>query len=156
MSSVSTKIVGIDPGRSGALVVMTSTQKIEEVYHMPEDEDRLLELLRDLCERVDRAFIEAIPKFAGENRSAAFMAVLYGNFKFVSGAIRMHGGVELIELPLLKWMNATIPMRERSRERTERKRQLLERARLTWPDHKWTMQTCDAALIGRAGLILQG
>lgn len=149
-------IVGIDPGRSGALAVMSSDQEIKEIYPMPEDEILVVELLRDICSRVDQVFIEDIPKFAGENRSAAFMAVLYGNFKLVCGAVRMHGGPELVELPPLKWMNVIIPTRQRSRDRVERKRQLLDVAKLAWPGHRWTMQTCDAALIGRAGLILQG
>jgi hypothetical protein len=147
-------IIGIDPGKSGGLVLLQPTVgglEPVEIKKMPEGEDALTGLLREWCGIATHAYIEAIPKFAGENRSAAFMAVLYGNYKFVCGAIRMHGKPALEEMPLLKWMNHTIPMKTRSRDRTERKKQLLQAAQSAWPKHKWNLATCDAALIAKAG-----
>lgn len=147
-------IIGIDPGKSGGLVLLDETleglQPVE-VIKMPESESEIIQVLRSWCNTASRAYIEAIPKFAGENRSAAFMAVLYGNYKFCCGAIHMHGGALLEEMPLLKWMNHTIPRDTRSRDRSERKKQLLQVAKDTWPKHKWNLAVCDAALIAKAG-----
>jgi len=60
---------------------------------------------------------------------------------------------ELHELGPVLWMNAAIPANERSRDRTERKRQLLELTRQTWPNRKWTLQKADAPLIGKFGFL---
>lgn len=147
-------VLGIDPGRHGAIARLSRQGDIISLTSMPEGDEMIVEFLRAELPTVGQVFIEAIPKFAGENRSAAFMAVLYGNYKLVSGAVRMHGGPELIELSLLKWMNVTIPMRERARERTARKRQLHDAAKKTWPNQRITLQNCDAPLIARAGLLL--
>jgi hypothetical protein len=144
------KIIGIDPGKSGSICRIDSDEALLDLRPMP-DEDALLDLLREWCTWADWVFIEAIPKFAGENRSAAFMSVLYGNYKFCVGAVRMHGHAKLMELPPLKWMNLWIPMDERSRDRTERKRQLLQVCAEYWPKHKIKLALADSPLIALAG-----
>lgn len=150
-------ILGIDPGKSGSLCVLSAGKRfnIVDVTKMPETEDALAQYLEHWCRQVEHVFIEAIPKFAGENRSAAFMAVLYGNYKFMCGAVsmfsRVHGGVRLHEVPLLLWMNRAIRSNKRSRERAERKRQLLSLCSELWPEHKWNLATCDAPLIAKFG-----
>jgi hypothetical protein len=150
------RIIGIDPGKHGSLALIEtdgSEFNIVDCQNMPEDEQCLVDLLIEWCAQAEHVFIEAIPKFAGENRSAAFMAVLYGNYKFVCGAVRMHRGPKLHELGPVLWMNAAIPAKERSRDRTERKRQLLELTKQTWPNRKWTLQKADAPLIGKYGFL---
>jgi hypothetical protein len=51
-------------------------------------------------------------------------------------------------------MNLTIEQSQRSRERSARKRQLLDAAKKIWPRTRLTLQTCDAPLIARAGILL--
>lgn len=147
-------VLGIDPGRHGAIARLSRQGDLISLTSMPEGDEAIVEFLRAELPSVDAVFIEAIPKFAGENRSAAFMAVLFGNYKLICGAVRMYEGPRLVELSLLKWMNVTIPMRERARERTARKRQLQDAAKKIWPKNRITLQNCDAPLIARAGLLL--
>jgi hypothetical protein len=151
---MSTDVLGIDPGRHGAIARLSRQGDVISLTPMPDGDRAVVEHLAKELPTVGEVFIEQIPKFAGENRSAAFMAVLYGNYKLLCGAILMHAKVPLTELALLKWMNTAIPMRERSRERTARKRQLLDVAKNLWPESRITLQNCDAPLIARAGLLL--
>lgn len=149
--------MGVDPGKHGAIALLEGepdSPKIARLYKMPETDAEVVELLRSHFSAVSHVYVESIPKFAGENRSAAFMAVLYGNYKLVCGATLMHGGPRLVELSLLKWMNQIIAQALRSRDRSARKRQLLDAAKKIWPTTKLTLQTCDAPLIARAGLLL--
>ena len=147
--------IGVDPGRHGAIAVLDlESMAIVALHNMPETDREVVELIRENLIGSSRVFVEQIPKFAGENRSAAFMAVLYGNYKLVCGAVLMHGGAELVELSLLKWMNLTVEQSLRSRDRSARKRQLLDSAKSIWPRTRLTLQTCDAPLIARAGILL--
>lgn len=125
---------------------------------MPEDGDmEIVSLLNGICSRVSSVYIEQIPKFAGENRSAAFMAVLFGNYRLMAGAVMMHAllrgndELRLVEMPLLLWMNKIIPSKQRSRDRVLRKKQLKVETERLWPKWKWTLATCDAPLIAMAG-----
>jgi hypothetical protein len=147
--------MGIDPGKAGAVCVMDEKKIVREVISMPREEEEQLEMLRSWLPECEAVFMEAIPKFTGVDRPGAYVAVLYGNYKFLSGAIRMTQKVKCIELSLLKWMNHVIPGAQRSRDRNERKRQLLEVCRARWPKRRWTLQNCDAALIASAGIDLE-
>ena len=147
-------LIGIDPGKHGALCLMSESGDIAELLNMPESEDDLISVFRSMCPRAHTAFIEQIPKFAGENRSAAFMAVLFGNYKFCCASVLMHGGTRLIQMTPLKWMNVLIPQKDRSRDRSERKRQLCVEAKKRWPNSRITLQNCDVPLIAFAGSLL--
>ena len=148
-------VIGVDPGKHGAIARFDpSTMQIVAVHKMPETDREVVELIRENLIGSSHVFVEQIPKFAGENRSAAFMAVLYGNYKLVCGAVLMHASSRLVELSLLKWMNITIEQSLRSRDRSARKRQLLDAAKALWPKTRLTLQTCDAPLIARAGILL--
>jgi len=148
-------VIGVDPGKHGAVAVLDpESMAIVALHKMPETDREVVCLVQEKLNKASHVFIEQIPKFAGENRSAAFMAVLYGNYKLVCGAVLMHGGAELVELSLLKWMNVTVEQRLRHRERSARKRQLLDSAKNIWPGTRLTLQTCDAPLIARAGILL--
>lgn len=148
-------VIGVDPGRHGAVAVLDpESMAIVALHKMPETDREVVCLVQEKLNNASHVYVEQIPKFAGENRSAAFMAVLYGNYKLVCGAVLMHGGAELVELSLLKWMNMTVEQRLRHRERSARKRQLLDSAKEIWPMTRLTLQTCDAPLIARAGILL--
>lgn len=155
MIEVMKRVIGVDPGRHGAIAVLDpESMAIVALHKMPETDREVVCLVQEKLNDASHVYVEQIPKFAGENRSAAFMAVLYGNYKLVCGAVLMHGGAELVELSLLKWMNMTVEQRLRHRERSARKRQLLDSAKSIWPRTRLTLQTCDAPLIARAGILL--
>jgi len=125
---------------------------------MPDTDAEIVSVLLDWLPFCHKVFVEAVPKFAGENRSAAFMCVLYGNYRTVTGAVTMWQQVHkkdlLVELSLLLWMNRIIPQKERSRDRAIRKGQLKSVTERKWPGWKWTAATCDAPLIAEAGYLL--
>jgi len=155
--------VGADPGKTGGLVLCREKQDrsgldVVDGCAMPGTDDEIITVLLDWLPRSKRFYVEAVPKFAGENRSAAFMCVLYGNYRTLTGACilyqRLHFVDLLVEMPLLLWMNRIIPQVDRSREREVRKKQLKVVAMQKWPDWKWTDATCDAPLIAEAGYLL--
>ena len=154
-------IAGVDPGKSGGIVLLAVTKgryEIEGGWKMSPDDDENVEIMLEVCSKVSAVYVEQIPKFAGENRSAAYMCVLYGNYRLVAGSVLMHQRLKvtprLVEMPLLLWMNQIIPSVERSRNRAERKRQLMLYSQQKWPEWKWTTATCDAPLIAMAGHLL--
>lgn len=154
-------IAGVDPGRSGGITLLSVSKGrycVENGWKMSENDSENLEIIADVCSKVSVVYIEQIPKFAGENRSAAYMCVLYGNYRLVAGSVLMHqklqGTPRLVEMPLLLWMNQIIPRTERSRDRGVRKKQLMHFTQQKWPQWKWTLATCDAPLIAMAGHLL--
>lgn len=156
-------LVGLDPGKGGGIVklqVCGAELKVVEGWPMPESEKTLTSLLLRLCKECEKIYVEKIPKFAGENRSAAIMSVLHENYAFCRGIILASYSLQktalLVDVPILRWMNEVIPNLERSRERKERKAQLQVFAQRQFPEWKWTLQMSDAPLIAlgawRAGL----
>jgi len=157
-------VVGCDPGKSGCLVLMERVRRgnnlleVVEGIRMPESYDELSSVLYEWFQRSKILFIEQVPKFAGEDRSAAFMCVLFGNYREIFGLGQMYSKFypefRVVELSLLSWMNAIIPQTQRSRDRAERKKQLCEETNRRWPQWKWVQSMCDAPLIAEAGVIL--
>ena len=157
-----TNYLGVDPGRTGGLCLLrpksSSGLEVIEGCKMPDSDSEIVSVLLDWLPSCRKVFVEAVPKFAGENRSAAFMCVLYGNYRTITGAVTcwqlLHKKELLVELSLLLWMNRILPQKERSRDRAIRKGQLKSITEQKWPKWKWTAATCDAPLIAEAGYLL--
>jgi hypothetical protein len=156
--------LGVDPGKTGGMALLKENSSatgldVVDGVKMPDTDQEICEVLLEWLPCCRRVFVEQVPKFAGENRSAAFMCVLYGNYRTVTGAVNMfqmlHQRDLLVEMPLLLWMNQVILQKDRSRDRAIRKRQLQTETERIWPAWKWTAATCDAPLIALAGYLLK-
>ena len=86
-------VYGIDPGKSGAIVLIDSKAKLKEVDQMPADDHTLGQLLDMIVDNKSRSevWIERIPKFAGKNQSGASVATLFSNYRYVVGYLEGRG-----------------------------------------------------------------
>jgi hypothetical protein len=86
-------IYGIDPGVSGAIVLIDSKTKLKEVDKMPENDHELGQLLDMIVDNKSRSevWIERIPKFAGKNQSGASVATLFANYRYIVGYLEGRG-----------------------------------------------------------------
>jgi hypothetical protein len=86
-------VYGIDPGKSGAIVLIDSKAKLKEVDKMPEDDQILGNFLDMIVDNQSRAevWIERIPKFAGKNQSGASVATLFANYRYIVGYLEGRG-----------------------------------------------------------------
>jgi len=86
-------IYGIDPGKSGAIVLIDSKAKLKEVDKMPEQDHDLALLLDMIIDNKTRSevWIERIPKFAGKNQSGASVATLFANYRYIVGYLEGRG-----------------------------------------------------------------
>ena len=86
-------VYGIDPGKSGAIVLIDSKAKLKEVDKMPEDDHELAQHLDMIVDNQTRSevWIERIPKFAGKNQSGASVATLFANYRYIVGYLEGRG-----------------------------------------------------------------
>lgn len=154
-------IIGIDPGVSGGLAILTpdiNSTWIVECHPMPED----LWLIRELIVLYNRPLIciEQVPKWCGilqfgrKNIPGSSMATLYGNYQFCLG-ICCGLGLEPLELTPQRWQS-TVECRNVDRlDSPAWKRKLKALAQVIFPHNDdITLATADAALIAVAGLRL--
>jgi hypothetical protein len=86
-------VYGIDPGKSGAIVLIDSKARLKEVDKMPADDHELglhLDMIVDNKSRSE-VWIERIPKFAGKNQSGASVATLFANYRYIVGYLEGRG-----------------------------------------------------------------
>ena len=86
-------VYGIDPGKSGAIVLIDSKAKLKEVEKMPLNDHELglhLDMIVDNKTRSE-VWVERIPKFAGKNQSGASVATLFANYRYIVGYLEGRG-----------------------------------------------------------------
>jgi hypothetical protein len=86
-------VYGIDPGKSGAIVLIDSKTKLKEVDKMPLDDHELGQHLDMIVDNKSRSevWVERIPKFAGKNQSGASVATLFANYRYIVGYLEGRG-----------------------------------------------------------------
>jgi hypothetical protein len=149
-------IYGIDPGKSGAIVLIDSRAQIKTVDKMPEldtDLARHLDMIVDDKGRSE-VWIERIPKFAGKNQSGASVATLFANYRYIVGYLEGRG-VTVHQVVPQVWMKPYRLMSKNWQAMTynERKKYLHEMAMAEFFADKKTLPrwAADAALIALHG-----
>jgi len=86
-------IYGIDPGKSGAIVLLNRKANLKQIYKMPEADLGLAAVLNRIVGDQDfsEVWIERIPKFAGKNQSGASVATLFANYRYIVGYLEGRG-----------------------------------------------------------------
>ena len=147
-------IIGIDPGASGGIAVISRSGEVE-VFKMPATERDLWELIESLTNgHCSFAYIEWIhPAIQKIGKSP--MSKLYGNYK----ALRM--ALTAADIPLeavqpVKWQPAMgISKRGKTETQTKWKNRLKARAQELFPPSrgikKITLAVADALLIAEYG-----
>jgi hypothetical protein len=96
---------GIDPGKSGAIVLLNRDGTVKATDPMPlEDADlgAYLSMIVDDSKKAD-VWIERIPKYAGKAQSGSSVATLFSNYRYIVGYLQGRG-VNLQQVVPQVWM----------------------------------------------------
>ena len=140
------KILGIDPGVGGGFVLMDNLTPVQVGLYV--SEQMFIEHMEEVTsEGVDAAFIEKVNAFPGQGVASTWKFAQ--NYGFERGVIRTLK-IPLHEVLPQKWQKGLgIPQ---VKEKTKRKAALKDVAGRLFPQVKWTLKTCDAALIAHYGV----
>ena len=151
-------LVGIDPGKSGAIAVWD--EGIDKAIKCPDSPEKMANIFNSIMTNswIDGdgkivAYIEQVHAFPTDGRSSAFkFGKNYGEWLGVLGALR----IKTIYVTPQKWMkhykekfNMALP-----KDKQQRKRKLKEIA-AKYTDKKVTLYNADAILIAVYGFIQQ-
>lgn len=152
-------IIGIDPGVNGGIALYRSGRAT--VYRMPEDLNRLKDLLKqekELGETI--VFIEKLsvrPDDVASENGAANMGKLYRIQKMMANFEQLKAIVSVCDIPYIlvhpmKWQNKLeLRVRGEKEEKKERKNRYKEVAQELYPYIKTTLWNADALLIMHFG-----
>ncbi len=139
-------IIGIDPGKSGAIAVWN--EGIDKVIKCPSTPEKMAETVHSYHHKNVIAYIEKVWAFPTDARSAAFkFGVNYGEWLGILATLK----INTILVTPKKWQkNFNIPKLPKN----ERKK-LLKKIASQYTDKKVTLYNADAILIAIYGLIKQ-
>lgn len=144
MPQLITAYLGIDPGKSGGVAVVSPRGRLIWAIKMPQTERDLWDELNPLVHT--RALIEK-PNLGHPLTSKHSMAKLYGNYCSLRMAL-IGSKIEFEEITPAKWMRGmSIPARQKSMTSTQWKNVLKQKAQQLAPHEKVTLATADAILI---------
>ena len=83
-------VVGIDPGKSGAIVHLNARGELEDIWDMPDTDMTLRAFLSELVSCRCPIWIEQIPKFTGKPQSGSSVATLFSNYRYIVGYLDAH------------------------------------------------------------------
>lgn len=146
--------IGIDPGASGGIAVISDNWDVgeAEVYKMPETELDLYNLLVDIKTMIHNhgdnndlfCLIEAVHSFPGQG--------VVSSFKF-----GFHYGLEIMAILALqisfdkvtpqKWMRSFTSLKRKDMTNSKWKNHLKQKAQQFYPKVKLTLATTDALLL---------
>jgi len=136
--------LGIDPGASGGIAVIGDG--FIEVHTMPETEDDIVDLLRDLpIHRAVMEFVTPMPK-QGLGSTWKF-GQHYGTLRGILAAL--HVPREFVRPQ--KWQAAMGIAKRGEKTKVEHKNATKARAQQLFPSIKFTHATADAALLAEYG-----
>ena len=138
-------VLGVDPGVGGGLVLLKNQKPI--CIGLYTTEQNFIDNVEELAEEgIDAAFIEKVNAFPGQGVASTWKFAQ--NYGFERGVIRTLK-IPLHEVLPRKWQKELgIPQ---VKEKTKRKAALKDTAGRLFPNIKWTLKTCDAALIALYG-----
>ena len=145
-------IIGIDPGKSGAVAVWN--EGIDRITKCPDSPEKMADEIRKIKKHKNIiAYIERVHAFPTDGRSSAFkFGMNYGEWLGILASMR----IETVLVTPQKWMkhfkekfNIKLP-----KEKPQRKRKLKEIAS-QYTDRTVTLYNSDAILIAVYGLIQQ-
>jgi hypothetical protein len=151
-------LLGIDPGKSGGLVVWREDGELS-TFNMPDGDEETHELFRSIGVNHDcKLFIENPPTWAGKRRFAKqtvfghSTATLQGNYKLCVG-LALGMGASVRKFVPVKWQNLVECRNVDKLEKGDWKRKLKAHAEHLWPGVKVTLAIADALCILYAGWV---
>lgn len=140
------RILGIDPGVGGGLVVLEDRSPVA-IVNFSSEQDFIDTLEEEAANKIDAAFIEKVNAFPGQGVASTWKFAQ--NYGFERGVVRTLK-IPLYEVVPQKWQKSLgLPQ---VKVKTQRKAALKDAAGRFFPDIKWTLKNCDAALIALYGV----
>jgi crossover junction endodeoxyribonuclease RuvC len=122
-------VVGIDPGRKGAVAFLNTKTYEAHVYDMPEDERDLIPLFKTCLNEISLVAVERQQAFPRQGISSTFkLAKHYGTILGILKAL----GLSYEEVHPHRWQKRLLGNGKRKRK--ESKKLSLEKARALFPD----------------------
>ena len=149
------KILGIDPGQSGAMVLINETGKIQMMINMPETPMDILENIEAL--NPDICYLEDVGQgMPGQSSSAtAKFARHNGHLEMALLALK----ISTVKVLPNKWQKALgLGSRKKDgvkEEKRDHKNRIKGWAQLTFPSAKVTLKNADAIAIAYYGYLAQ-
>jgi hypothetical protein len=85
-------IIGIDPGKKGAIAMLSTDGELLEVLPMPETDESLSKHLSAMARMNNtQIWVERVPKYAGKNQSGSSVATLFANYRYIVGFLEGQG-----------------------------------------------------------------
>ncbi|MEO7099087.1 MAG: hypothetical protein ABI162_06975 [Luteolibacter sp.] len=141
------KVIAIDPGVSGGIAAASSVVETPKLYSMPETDEDIVVLLKQLYEPNACFMIEQVSGFIGAGHPGSRMFTFGHNAGVLRGAaLALTPDVTMVR-PRVWQKVLGFTGTSSSMGKTAWKNQLKERAQAYWPDLHITLKTSDAALI---------
>jgi len=139
------RILGIDPGVGGGLVILENGDPVLIVNYSTEQD--FIDVVEEASlNKIDAAFIEKVNAFPGQGVASTWKFAQ--NYGFERGVVRTLK-IPLHEVLPQKWQKSLgLPQ---VKIKTQRKAALKDAAGRFFPQNKWTLKNCDAALIALYG-----
>lgn len=151
--------IGIDPGASGGVAVLTELG-LSTVAKLPDSERDVADLLRNATADPCVIVVEKVGGYIGggevcpackqaRNRSPGSSMFNFGRGVGVIVGCLLSLGKDFAEVEPQQWQATLGLKRPKSCSQVQWKRELKKRAAELYPQHKVTLSLCDALLIAR-------
>lgn len=142
-------ILGIDPGQSGALVLLNEQGKIQNMANMPETPMDILETIEAM--RPDVCFLEDVGYgMPGQSSKAtAKFARHNGYLEMALLALK----IPTIKVTPHKWQKSLSLLSKKGEEKRDHKNRIKAWSQQRYPDSKVTLTNADALAIATFGLM---
>lgn len=139
--------LGIDPGNSGGMVVVSSTGALINLFQFKDrTRHEIADWLANIAPAISRAAMEKVGAMPGQGVCAMFtFGVSYGFLQGLLAAMK----VPYVDVMPQKWQpRFSIPPRK-GKKKTEHKKIIRQKAHQLWPAKmkELNLAVCDAALI---------
>jgi crossover junction endodeoxyribonuclease RuvC len=135
--------LGIDPGDSGGIAVLT-LEHVLTTWKMPETEHDISDVFASIRGLISFAMIESVHAFKGQGVSSTFA---FGrNYGFLRGMLIAHK-IPFEDMTPAKWQAALRVKAIKDESKTDHKNRLKGLAQQLFPHHQMTHAIADASLI---------
>lgn len=143
------KILGIDPGSAGGIAVIVDGELVECIA-MPETEHDINEFF-ERHKDAKVAFLEQVHSMPKQGVASTFT---FGkNYGFLRGLL-VANKIMFLDITPSKWQGTLGIKAIKDEPKTSHKNRLKGKAQQMFPKQKFTLKTCDAALLAWYGWIM--
>lgn len=138
------RFIGVDPGASGGLAVLSPQGHPLSVTAMPATERDVADWIAENAGHSPVALIEKVGAMPKQGVSSTFK---FGqNYGFLRGTLVSHQ-IAFDEVTPRTWQKVFVPAKGKNETKTQHKNRLKQKAQQLFPQVRVTLKTADALLI---------